>query len=286
MELVQTIPENFDLYDNVFIGYPIWWQEAAWVVDDFVTENDFTGKNVIPFCTSMSSPLGESRTKLAEMSGTGNWLERMRFTSRSSEEDVKEWARGLNLTKQTIANKTLIAYLSYPLPDGTDANTSASRVIVDGELYGSVEYMAKVIQKNTDADMFEIQPAVSYGDDFNTVADRALEEQENGVLPELLNHIENLDQYDTIFVGYPVWWYDMPQMMYSFFDEYDFSGKTIIPFNSHGGSGFYGSVQKIAELEPNADVRTDGLTISRTSMATSEGTIVNWLEKIGMKKAS
>lgn len=286
VELVQTIPDNFESYDNVFIGYPIWWQEAAWVVDDFVTENDFTGKNVIPFCTSMSSPLGESGTKLAAMAGTGNWIEGIRFTSRSSEEDVKERARGLDLTKQTVANKTLIAYLSYPLPDGTDANTSASRVIVDGELYGSVEYMAEVIQKNTDADMFEIQPAASYGEDFNTVADRALSEQENGVLPELLNHIENLDQYDTIFVGYPVWWYDMPQMMYSFFDEYDFDGKTIIPFNSHGGSSFSGSVQEITELEPNADVRTDGLTISRNSVANSESTIVNWLEKIGMKKAA
>lgn len=285
-ELVTVTPENFDSYDNVFIGYPIWWQEAAWVVDDFVKENDFTGKNVIPFCTSMSSSLGESGTKLAEMAGTGNWLEGMRFTSRSSEETVKEWARDLDLTKQTVANKTLIAYLSYPLSDGTDANTSASRVIVDGKLYGSVEYMAKVIQENTGADVFEIQPSVSYGDDFNTVADRALNEQENGILPELLNHIENLDEYDTIFVGYPVWWYDMPQMMYSFFDEYDFGGKTIIPFNSHGGSGFSGSVQEIAELEPNATVRTDGLTISRTVMASSENTIVDWLENIGLKKAS
>lgn len=283
VELVQTVPDNFEEYDNVFIGYPIWWQEASWVVNDFVTGNDFTGKNVIPFCTSMSSPLGESGKLLSEMAGTGNWLDGIRFTSRSDKETVQTWAKSLDLTKKTNSNKALVAYLSYPLPDGTDANTSASRVIVDGELYGSVEYMAKVIQKNTGADMFEIQPAVSYGEDFNTVADRALNEQENGVLPELLNHIENLDQYDTIFVGYPIWWYDMPQMMYSFFDEYDFSGKTIIPFNSHGGSGFSGSVQEIAELEPNADVRTDGLTISRNSMATSESTIVNWLEKIGMK---
>lgn len=284
VELVQTIPNNFDSYDNVFIGYPIWWQEATWVIDNFITENDFTGKNVIPFCTSMGSPLGESGTKLSEMSGTGNWLEGIQFTSHSSEKDVREWAKNLDLTKQTISNRILIAYLSYPLPDGTDANASASRVIVDNELYGSVEYMAKVIQKNTSADMFEIQPLESYGNDFNTVADRALNEQENNILPELLNHIENFDEYDTIFVGYPVWWYDMPQMMYSFFDEYDFSGKTIIPFNSHGGSGFSGSVQEIAELESNAIIRTDGLTISRTMVASSENTIVNWLERIGMKK--
>ena len=283
VELVQTVPDNFDSYDNVFIGYPIWWQEAAWVVDDFVTENDFTGKNVIPFCTSMSSPLGESGTKLAAMAGTGNWLEGIRFTSRSSESDVKEWARGLDLTKQTIANKTLIAYLSYPLPDGTDANTSASRVTVNGQIYGTTEYMAAVIHENTDSDMFKIELVEPYG---SNVPDRALNEQQNGILPELSSHIENLDQYDTIFVGYPVWWYDMPQVMYSFFDEYDFSGKTIIPFNSHGGSGFSGSVQEIAELEPNADVRTDGLTISRGIVATSEDTIVNWLETLGMRANS
>lgn len=78
----------------------------------------------------------------------------------------------------------------------------------------------------------------------------------------------------------------MPQMMYSFFDEYDFGGKTIIPFNSHGGSGFFGSVQEIAELDPDATVRTDGLTISRTVMASSEETVAAWLEKIGLKKSS
>lgn len=286
VELVQTTPDNFEDYDNVFIGYPIWWQEASWVVDDFIKENDFTGKNVIPFCTAISSPLGESGRLLEEMAGTGNWLDGMRFSGSSSEDSVKTWASGLDLTKRVSSNKTLIAYLSYPLPDGTDANTSASRVIVDDKLYGSVEYMANVIEKNIDADVFEIQPAVSYGENFDTVADRALNEQENGILPELLNHIENLDQYDTILVGYPVWWYDMPQMMYSFFDEYDFSGKTIIPFNSHGGSVFSGSVQKIADLEPDANVRTDGLSISRNAMATSEENIINWLEKTGMKKAS
>ena len=130
--------------------------------------------------------------------------------------------------------------------------------------------------------IFKIELAEPYGSD---VPDRALNEQQNGILPELSSHIENLDQYDTIFVGYPTWWYDMPQVMYSFFDEYDFSGKTIIPFNSHGGSGFSGSVQKIAELEPNATVRTDGLTISRGVVANSENTIVNWLDDIGMKKS-
>lgn len=286
VELVQTTPEHFADYDNVFIGYPIWRQEAAWVVDDFVKENDFTGKNVIPFCTSMSSPLGESGTKLATMAGTGNWLDGMRFTSYSTKESVQAWVAGLDLAKPETASNILIAYLSYPLPDGVDASTSASRVVVDGQVSGSVEYMANVIQKNTGGDLFAIQPAESYGDDFNTVADKALSDQQNSILPELSDHITNLDQYDTIFVGYPIWWYDMPQLMYSFFSEYDLSGKTIIPFNSHGGSGFSGSVAEIAELEQDATVRTDGLTLSRNVVADSEDRIVTWLETIGVKKSA
>ena len=278
VELVQTVPDNFEVYDNVFIGYPIWWQEASWVVNDFVTENDFTGKNVIPFCTSMSSSLGESGKLLAEMAGTGNWFEGMRFTSRSDRETVQTWAKGLDLTKQITANKVLVAYFSTP--EITDATTTASRVTVNGQTYGTTEYMANVIHQNTDSDIFKIELAEPYGSD---VPDRALNEQENGILPELSSHIENFDQYDTVFVGYPTWWYDMPQVIYSFFDEYDFGGKTVIPFNSHGGSGFSGSVQEIAGLEPNADVHTDGLTISRNVVSTSENTIVEWLEKIGMK---
>ncbi len=96
VELVSTTVPNFDSYDVVFIGYPIWWGDAAWVVDDFVKLNDFTGKTVIPFCTSMSSGLGQSGTKLAAMAGTGNWLEGKRFGTSASQRTVEEWLDGLD----------------------------------------------------------------------------------------------------------------------------------------------------------------------------------------------
>lgn len=96
-ELVTTTVDNFDSYDVVYIGYPIWWQKAAWVVDDFVKNNDFSGKTVIPFCTSVSSPLGESGTALAEMAGNGNWLEGVRFSGGASDDEVKKWIDSLNL---------------------------------------------------------------------------------------------------------------------------------------------------------------------------------------------
>lgn len=97
VELTADTVDNWAEYDTVFIGYPIWWGIAAWPVDDFIEANDFTGKTVIPFCTSASSGLGESGELLAEMAGTGNWLEGHRFRSSVSEEDVREWLEGLNL---------------------------------------------------------------------------------------------------------------------------------------------------------------------------------------------
>lgn len=97
--LERDTVENWEEYNTVFIGYPIWWGIAAWPMDGFVQANDFTGKTVIPFCTSASSGIGESGELLAEMAGTGNWLEGQRFPSGVSEENVNAFIEGLNLGK-------------------------------------------------------------------------------------------------------------------------------------------------------------------------------------------
>lgn len=97
VELVESTVPDWESYDTVFIGYPIWWGIAAWPVDGFIAANDFTGKTVIPFCTSASSKLGESGELLAEAAGTGDWLEGIRFSSNVSEEDVQTWLEGLGL---------------------------------------------------------------------------------------------------------------------------------------------------------------------------------------------
>lgn len=95
--LTTTEVENWDDYDTVFIGYPIWWGIAAWPVDNFVKSNDFTGKTVIPFATSSSSGMGQSGTLLSEMAGTGDWQDGQRFSSGVSQSDVTDWVSGLGL---------------------------------------------------------------------------------------------------------------------------------------------------------------------------------------------
>ena len=99
VELVSTTVENWDSYDTVYIGYPIWWGIAAWPVNGFVSANDFTGKTVIPFATSSSSGMGESGELLAELAGTGDWQEGQRFSSGVSETDVTEWVNNLGITE-------------------------------------------------------------------------------------------------------------------------------------------------------------------------------------------
>ena len=97
VELVSAVPPNWDSYDTVFVGYPIWWGVAAWPVNGFVTANDFTDKTVIPFCTSASSGIGQSGTLLRDSAKGGNWLNGMRFSSSASESTVKSWVASLDL---------------------------------------------------------------------------------------------------------------------------------------------------------------------------------------------
>lgn len=97
VELVSATPENWENYDTVFVGYPIWWGIAAWPVNGFITANDFTSKTVVPFCTSSSSGLGESGRLLADMAGEGNWLTGHRFRSSASESDVTDWLGDLGV---------------------------------------------------------------------------------------------------------------------------------------------------------------------------------------------
>ena len=174
--------------------------------------------------------------------------------------------------------KILIAYFTADENREVDAVTSASITTVDGVNKGRVRAVADMIQSETGGDLFSIQTSVGYPSDGGKLVDFAAEEQNRGDRPELTSQIENLEDYGVIFVGYPTWWYDMPMVLYSFFDAYDFSGKTIIPFNVHNGSRFSGTIQTIQELEPEANVITDGFTVSERSVTDAAGNVAEWVK--------
>lgn len=145
---------------------------------------------------------------------------------------------------------------------------------------GNTEKVANFIHEAVGGDLVELETTKQYPSDYNELVDYAQEEQRQNARPELKTKIDNIDEYDTIFLGYPNWWADMPMPLYTFLDEYDLSGKTIAPFITHGGSGLSGTPNKIKNEEANATV-TEGLSISGSSAGNSKSSVDSWLSRIG-----
>lgn len=182
----------------------------------------------------------------------------------------------------------LIAYFSRwgntEYPDDVDATTSAS-IVIDGENYGTTEYVARMIQENVGGDLQLIQTQVPYPSDFDELRDLNHSEMEEGYLPALVESNLDISQYDTVFIGYPVWATEVPQAVLSFLNEYDLSGKTVVPFCTHDGYGAGGSYGTIREASHAAE-SPEGLAIEAKDISSAENTVSSWLEEIGMMKES
>ena len=185
-----------------------------------------------------------------------------------------------NANKNSTDTNILVAYFTVPETDGVDTVAGASRVVKDGKVVGNTEYIASEIQKNLGADIFNIKTASDYPGTHSALLDYAYKEKSANARPELSTHIDNLDKYSYIIICYPNWNADLPMPLYTFFDEYDFSGKTIIPVVTHGGSGFSGTINTIKKLEPGATVTDSGLSISRNDVAGAASDVKAWTDAL------
>lgn len=160
-------------------------------------------------------------------------------------------------TENTEAGNVLIAYFSWG---------------------GNTEGIAEEIQSQTGEDLFEIIPVHPYSDGYNTVLEEAQRDQNEQARSELEDHVENMEQYDTILLGYPNWWASIPMPIASFLEEYDFSGKTIVPFCSHGGGRFGQSLTAITKLAPKAQMG-EGLSVHYSGGSSLSDDIADWLKE-------
>lgn len=174
-----------------------------------------------------------------------------------------------------LSSKILIAYFTVP-EDDVDTVASASVVIKDGQKLGNTEYVAKLIQRTIGGDLFEIKAAEDYPLDHDTLVDQAADEKADKTRPALADSIDNFADYDTVILGYPNWWADLPMPVYTFLEQYDFSGKTVIPFVTHGGSGFSSTVKTITDMLPDSTISDNTLSLSRNDVAGSESTVAEW----------
>lgn len=190
-------------------------------------------------------------------------------------------------SKQSKENgkRILIAYFTradnVKQDKNLDAISSASINKNGTKIIGNMEIIADYIKNTTGGDKFSIQTEEFYSQDYETTTDQAMQEQNDDARPKLVTQVENMDDYDIIFIGYPNWWGTIPMPVVSFLESYDFSGKTIIPFCSHEGSGLGGGVSDIEAACPKSDV-LEGFAVRGSMVRDSQTDISKWIDDLGI----
>ena len=159
------------------------------------------------------------------------------------------------------------------------AGDSSSVLIAYFSWSGNTEQVARIIQQETGGDLFEIAPATPYTDDYNELLDIAQQEQSDNARPELASLVENWEQYDTIFIGYPNWWNDAPMAVYTFLESYDWDGKTLIPFNTSASGGFGRSLSGLEESASGAAI-LEGISFTERTLGDAQSEVTAWLDSL------
>ena len=176
-------------------------------------------------------------------------------SSSSSESENSSQAQ----TAPTEGGKTLVAVFSWS---------------------GNTLQVAERIHARVESDLFRIEPATPYTTDYDEVLDVAKAEQDNGDMPAIVSEVADWDSYDTVYLGYPVWWYEAPQIIKSFASHYDFSGKTVIPFCTSGGSSLESTLSEVENICQGARF-LEGITLSGDTVSSHLGEVDTWLEGLG-----
>ncbi|MBU3201362.1 flavodoxin [Clostridium estertheticum] len=189
------------------------------------------------------------------------------------------------VVKKSGIKKILIVYFSRvgntKFGNDVDALASASIRIENKKLTGNTQVIANMINKSVGGDVFEITTVKNYPVNYKDTVDFAKQEQESNARPKLSTHVKGMENYDVVFLGYPNWWGTIPMPVYTFLEEYDFSGKSIVPFATHEGSGLGSSVKDIKKLCPDSNV-LDGLEVRGSNVTKAQSDVENWLKKNGM----
>ena len=173
---------------------------------------------------------------------------------KATEADTAETSAGLQETEAETVNTTLVVYFSHT-----------------GTTKGVAEYLHGLVG----GDIIELEPVNAYPEGYSDALDPAKQEQNENARPAIKTTIENFDSYDTIYMGYPIWWGTVPMLMFTFMESYDFSGKTVVPFSTSGGTGIEQSMSDIRDTIPDADVK-DGLLVR------DNDEILPWLQGLGL----
>ena len=181
-------------------------------------------------------------------------------------------------------SRILIAYFTWADntvvedPDSVDVDATTSASVLAP---GNAAKIAAWIEERTGGDLFSIIVTEPYSSDYDECLDRAADEKAENARPQLASHVENMDQYDIVFLGFPNWWYTVPMAIHSFLEEYDFSGKTVIPFVTHGTGGLASTIQDIEADLPDSVEILEPIGIYRPDVDESQSEVNEWLDRLG-----
>lgn len=200
--------------------------------------------------------------------------------SEPSGEESEQSAAETEGTLENGENDILVAYFSWAdnaiLADDVDAVSSPSVIPP-----GNVQELAQWVQEETGGDLFSIRVTDPYSSDWDECLERANEERGSNARPELEENVENIEDYDVVFLGYPNWWYGVPMALLTFLEENDLSGKQVYLFCSHGTGGLADSVEIITEAAPNAEISDNIFDCYEEDAHSSQGEVQNWVSELG-----
>lgn len=146
---------------------------------------------------------------------------------------------------------------------------------------GNTETLANMIHEKVGGELYEITTVTPYTDDYDDLLDQAQQEQRDDTRPEIANHIDNFEKYEVVFVGYPNWWSDTPMAILSFLEQYNFTGKTVVPFCTHGSGGFGSSIKSITDSASKANI-LDGFEVSGSSVESANDDVIKWIDGLNL----
>ncbi|MGW6795296.1 flavodoxin [Streptomyces chartreusis] len=179
--------------------------------------------------------------------------------------------------------RTLVTYFSMPEtddPNNMTAEEEYSTVVIDGKVLGNTQYVAQIIAAQVGAKLFRIETAENLPRDHSELQKIADTQQVENARPKLKTTPPSFDDYDTVFIGYPIWAYDMPMVLYTFIEQGDFRGKNIVLFCTHGASEFSGTIERVTEALPDSTVVSNGLAVLRDDVDNSEGAVADWIASL------
>jgi len=225
----------------------------------------------------------DAETSNSETSETGNGQEPFLSEEDKADENTEETEAEVSDSNILIAYFTWAENTHVENPEAVDVDATTSASVLPP---GNTAKMADWIRERTGGDLFSIVVTEPYSDDYDECLDRAADEKAENARPELVNHVENMQEYDVIFLGFPNWWYTAPMAIFSFIEEYDFSGRTIIPFCAHGTGGLASSVKDITDALPDSAEVLEPIGVYRPDVDSAQPVINEWLDSLGYTEGS